>query len=133
MAGVIGLLHERLPQLRGMRGLSQNELADLTPGVSLDTVRKYELKSRAGTIPDAEILKALATALGMKPEEAFYEYPIAEARRAARPGVSQRKSKAPKPSETPEQVAIEAAQQREATPPASSPSVKRNGRKGRAA
>jgi transcriptional regulator with XRE-family HTH domain len=91
MGAVIGLLHERLPELRKLRDLSQNDLADLTPGVSLDTVRKYELRSRAGTIPEVEILEALAGALGMDPAEAFYEYPIAAARRAARPGVTQRK------------------------------------------
>jgi transcriptional regulator with XRE-family HTH domain len=93
MSGVIGLLYERLPELRRVHGLSQNDLADLTPGVSLDTIRKYELKARAGAIPDAEILEALAKALNMEPDAAFYEYPIAAARRTARPGVSQRKVK----------------------------------------
>jgi transcriptional regulator with XRE-family HTH domain len=130
---VIGLLHERLPELRKQHGLSQNDLADLIPGVSVDTVRKYELKSRAGTIPDAEILEAMAAALNLGPAEAFYEYPIALARREARPGVSQRKAKGVTPSdELLGEVEAEAQRRdRRRTSPASS--SKRKKGSGRAA
>lgn len=100
MRGVPELLHQVLPRLRQAKGLTQEALARATAregdaGISNATVQKYERPGRAGAVPEVEILDALGRALGVDPAEAFYEYPIAAARRAARPGTSQRRVKPP--------------------------------------
>lgn len=100
MAGVARLLHEVLPALRRERGLSQMALARRTArphdeGLSLSTIQAYEKPGRAGTVPELEILEALAHGLEVKPE-VFYEYPLALARRQARPGVSGRRAARPR-------------------------------------
>lgn len=118
----IPLIHERLRELRKDRRLSQDALARLATGVSVDTIRKYESSARAGSVPDVEILEALAFALEVNPAEAFYEWPIAVARRAARPGASQRRKPA-KP--TPADVAEAAAERIEAPHPATAPTRRR--------
>ncbi len=99
MSSVVRLLHEALPALRTQQGISQEELAYRSRdkrgqnGVSIESIRTYEKPSRAGAVPEVEILDALARGLGVDPAEAFYEYPIAAARRAARPGISQRRAR----------------------------------------
>lgn len=103
------LLHELLPALRAERGLSQSGLSARTvklgdQGIAVNTIQTYEKAKYAGRIPEVEILEALAGALEVDPGT-FYEYPIALARRAARPSVSRR--------------AAEAAQRLDDTPPTS--------------
>lgn len=80
------LVHELLPALRRRRGLSAAQLSLRTggpdrKGVGEKTIQAIE--AARGRVPDADILEALADALEVE-ATAFYEYPIALARRAAR-------------------------------------------------
>lgn len=87
------LLHELLPRLRKKQGLSQNDLSHLTAtqgaGVPVSTIQSYEKRANVGRVPEAEILEAFARALGVEPAM-FYEWPLAEARRNARPDTTKR-------------------------------------------
>jgi transcriptional regulator with XRE-family HTH domain len=88
------LIYRLLPYLRDRADLSQNDLAHRAqPAVSVNTIQSLEKPANAGRVPDAEILEALAEALGVQPDE-FYEYPIAAARRTARPSVARRARRA---------------------------------------
>jgi transcriptional regulator with XRE-family HTH domain len=79
--------HERLRRLRREAGLSQPALFRVVEGVSLDTIRALErdpaVRPATGRgrarYPSAATLAALATALGVAPEE-FPEYRLAKAR-----------------------------------------------------
>jgi transcriptional regulator with XRE-family HTH domain len=82
MPGVADLMWQLLPRLRAKSNLTVPELSEITRDngerVPANTIAQYELKSRAGLVPKAYTLRALARALGVKPED-FYEYPIAVA------------------------------------------------------
>lgn len=138
MSSVVQLLHEVLPLLREKGGLTQEELAyrtrdaDGRNGVSIEAIKTYEKPSRAGVVPELEILVALGCGLDVDPAEAFYEYPIAAARRAARPGVSQRRARVT-PSESLAEIADRVAQQRDDTRPTPARVPTRRSGKGRAA
>ena len=137
MGGVARLLHEALPALRKERNLTQEALARRTAqpgdeGISLATIQGYEKLRGAGTVPELEILDALGRALGVDPAEVFYEYPIAAARRAARPGVSQRRARV-KPSESLTEVADRVARRRDDKQPTPAQVPKRKPGKDRAA
>lgn len=87
---MVELIHELLPALRRQQGWSVSVLSRKTvhpgdPGIGEKTIEAIERSP--GRVPEARIIEALAQALGEVPER-FYEYPIAAARRAARPGVS---------------------------------------------
>jgi transcriptional regulator with XRE-family HTH domain len=95
---VVRLLYELLPELRDQKGLSQEALAYRTGdpssgGISVGSIRQYEKRGRAGVVPEVEILEALAEALEVN-VETFYEYPLAKARREARPATSRRRGAA---------------------------------------
>jgi transcriptional regulator with XRE-family HTH domain len=136
---VARLLHEALPALREQAGLSQEELAfrtrdaDGKNGVSIESIKTYERPSRAGAVPEVEILEALGRGLGLDAAEVFYEYPIAAARRAARPGVSQRRARVTTPSDALVEEVEDAAQQRGRQRPLPASASKRRKGKGRAA
>lgn len=126
----VRLLHEVLPTLRKERGLTQEALSRRTAregdeGVALTTIQLYEKPRRAGVVPEVEILDALGRGLGVDPAEVFYEYPIAAARRAARPGVSQRRARGITPAEAFVAVIEEADQQRDRPQPSPARAAKR--------
>lgn len=80
------LLSDLLRQERKRQKLSRGKLSRATVRVGYDgvpesTIESYEVIP--GRVPEAETLEALADALGIRPE-AFYEYPIALARRDAK-------------------------------------------------
>jgi transcriptional regulator with XRE-family HTH domain len=86
MAPVPKLIREALRELREARHLSRSQLSRQTvalgdPGVSESTIEALEMK--AGRVPDASTLEALARTLDVEPDT-FYEYPIAVARREGR-------------------------------------------------
>jgi transcriptional regulator with XRE-family HTH domain len=92
------LLHELLPALRKEAGLTQSDLSFETangggPRVPTSTIHSYEQRNGIGRIPDAEILESLARALSVQPD-VFYEWPIAQARREARPSATRHARKA---------------------------------------
>lgn len=85
MPSVPLLLRELLRGLREERGLSRSDLSFATvrlgfAGVPEPTIEALEIKP--GRVPDADTLEAIAAALEVQPD-AFYEYPIAVARRTA--------------------------------------------------
>lgn len=140
MSSVVArLLHEVLPALRKRQGLSQEELAyrsrddDGQNGVSIESIRTYEKVARAGAVPEVEILDALGRGLGLDPAEVFYEYPIAAARRTARPGVSQRRAKSVRPEDEIVATVEEAAQQPDHQQPQSDSASSRTPGSGQAA
>src|SRR5436305_14388175 len=86
MPPVPKLIREALRELREQRQLSRSQLSRQTvavgnPGVSESTIEALETKP--GRVPDAGTIETLARTLGVEPG-AFYEYPIAVARRDAR-------------------------------------------------
>lgn len=86
MPVVAQLIRDLLREVRNDRGWSRRELSWQTvrtgfDGVPESTIEALEVK--AGRVPDAEIIRALAEALDL-PLERFYEYPIALAREAAK-------------------------------------------------
>jgi transcriptional regulator with XRE-family HTH domain len=87
---VAKLIYELLPELREARGITAAELARITvrqggTEVPQKSIEALESKARAGQVPKAHTLQALADALGVKPD-VFYEWPIAvaQAQRATR-------------------------------------------------
>jgi transcriptional regulator with XRE-family HTH domain len=91
---VPGLLRDTLREYRERRGYSRPDLSTLTvrigyEGVTVDQIR--ELETSVGRVPDADTIEMLADALSVKPEQlAFYEWPIAKARRDHREATGQR-------------------------------------------
>lgn len=77
------LLYELLPRLRKERDLTVPELSRMTIRMGISeipekSIQALESKARAGQVPKAHTLIALAKALEVEPET-FYEWPIAEA------------------------------------------------------
>lgn len=98
------LIFQLLPRLRAERDLGVPELARMTVRMGIHEVPQKSIEAlespqRAGQVPKAATLIALAAALGVAPER-FYEWPIAE----AQAGRSSRR--------TPLQIAEDAAQRR---------------------
>lgn len=86
MKRVPELIAELLPRLMDEKGLSRAQLSHATVRPGFKGIGEGTLKTLAkypGRVPDAEIIEAVAQALEVSPD-AFYEYPIALARRAAR-------------------------------------------------
>lgn len=80
------LIADVLRDLRVQRDLSRSQLSWLTVRQGKQAVGEktiQALETAAGRVPEADIIEALAQALEVEPA-AFYEYPIAVARRAAR-------------------------------------------------
>jgi hypothetical protein len=78
------LMHEVLRELRGP--MSRSHLSRLTVGpgqVYVGEKTIQALEEELGRVTKAEIIEALATALGVEPD-VFYEYPIALAQREGR-------------------------------------------------
>lgn len=79
------LFGQKVKRLREARGwtpdlLSAKTLVGDKLAVTPQGIKQAE--RAAGRVPDADIIEALAQALGVQPED-FYEYPIAVARREA--------------------------------------------------
>lgn len=91
------LISELLPRLRTARGWSTSILSRMTvapgedPGIGEKTIQAIE--ANPGRVPEARILRALARALEVAPEE-FYEWPIALVREtgAATPAAERRRA-----------------------------------------
>jgi transcriptional regulator with XRE-family HTH domain len=80
------LIYDELRRIRQDRGLSRSQLSRLTVGPGYSGVPEktiQALETYPGRVPDADIIEALASALGVPPEH-FYEWPIAAARRSAK-------------------------------------------------
>lgn len=94
------LLYELLPKLRDKHGLSIPELARRTVRMGIHEIPQKSIEAlesprRAGQIPKAHTLEALAAALG-EDVTVFYEWPIAaaQAARVPTPSVADRARKA---------------------------------------
>lgn len=86
------LIRERLVQLRKERGWNREDLVQATVRLGFSGVRfktLYAIEKEPGRVPQAHIIEALAAALDVRPD-AFYEWPIAEARRANQAAPSSR-------------------------------------------
>ncbi len=86
------LMQGALRRLREEAGLSRSQLSRATvregyAGVPESTIEALETK--AGRVPDASTIEALSEALGVDPD-VFYEYPIAQARRATATALRER-------------------------------------------
>jgi transcriptional regulator with XRE-family HTH domain len=87
------LLAEKLRALRGDKSVKDLSHATVRVGhVGVGERTIQLLESAPGRVPDADILEALAAALGVEPDE-FYEYPIAVRRREAGSTVEARKKR----------------------------------------
>ncbi|MCU1677917.1 MAG: hypothetical protein JWM93_2675 [Frankiales bacterium] len=118
------LMYEALRELRDARGLSRGELSRMTvrlgfPGVPEKSIDALESEKRAGQLPKASTIRALAQALEVEPEY-FYEWPIALAQEA-------------RATRSPAEIARGAAQRREGKPRSSRPGQTGKPGKGRAA
>lgn len=118
------LIYELLPELRKKRDLTVPELSRITirnggTEVPQKSIEALESKSRAGQIPKAHTLVALAKALDVPPDR-FYEWPIAEAQAA-------------RTTRSPVEIARGAAQRRRDTPAASPRDQSGKPKRGRAA
>lgn len=96
MPAVPKLIREVLRELRDQHNLSRSQLSRRTvavgdPGISESTIEAIETKP--GRVPDATTLEVLARTLDVAPD-AFYEYPIAVARRDAREVTREREARA---------------------------------------
>lgn len=87
------ILADLLPKLRKAKGFSQPDLSHATARngtpISSNTIASYEAVAGRGRVPEAHIIEALAKALDVEPAR-FYEWPLAEARREARPDTARR-------------------------------------------